>query len=659
MMLLEAVYHRPKQNWAYAYDGNTLHLRVRTKKNDATLVEAVVGDKYAWEQTLTTVPMRIMSSDARFDYWETAVVPPFRRLRYAFRLISGSETVILTDKGFEAELPDNSNTFFDFPYINPVDVFEPPAWVKDAVFYQIFPERFANGDPSLDPANVLPWGGEPTPQNFFGGDLQGVLDHLDHIAELGINAVYFTPLFEATTNHKYDTQDYMKVDPHFGTNEKLKELVDACHARGIRVLLDAVFNHSGKTFPPFVDAQLHGQQSKYADWFHVREWPLQVVNGIPSYETFAFEPLMPKLNTEHPEVKKYLFDVARYWIEEIGIDGWRLDVANEVDHQFWREFRQTVKAVNSEAYILGEIWHDSMMWLQGDQFDAVMNYPLTNAVLDFFAYQTIDAAAFTDAIGAQLAAYPQQVTETAFNLLDSHDTPRLLTICDDNIGAMKLSSLFQLTYPGTPCIYYGDEVGMNGSGDPGCRKCMVWDPAEQNAELLRFYQAAIHLRHRYSALRSTDIRFVHIGQAGGTLAYERREGKQRILVAMNARAEAADLRFAIEAASSENGLTPYVVEFTGFASKQEATLATDEALKAPVSTLSEESTEDLNAEAALDGSQAASAVQTEISHKASWRVLLSSAGEHSEGTLISSHSDGLLQLTLPAYGFIILEQTTA
>ncbi|WP_081417645.1 glycoside hydrolase family 13 protein [Paenibacillus sp. Soil522] len=649
-MLLEAVYHRPKQNWAYAYDGKTLHLRLRTKKDDVAEAVAIVGDKYAWDQTLTTVTMRIFSSDERFDYWETAVIPPFRRLRYAFRLTSGDETVFFTEKGFEQTMPGHSNYFFDFPYINPIDVFKPPAWLKDAVFYQIFPERFAKGDPSLDPEQVLSWGGEPTPQNFFGGDLQGVIDHLDHLSALGINAVYFTPLFEATTNHKYDTQDYMKVDPHFGTNEKLKELVDACHARGIRVLLDAVFNHSGRTFPPFVDAQKNGQQSKYADWFYVREWPLQVVDGVPSYETFGFEPLMPKLNTEHPEVKQYLLEVARYWVEEIGIDGWRLDVANEVDHQFWREFRIAVKSVNPEAYILGEIWHDAMAWLQGDQFDAVMNYPFTNAVLDFFAYQTIDAAAFAHAIGTQLAAYPQQVTETAFNLLDSHDTPRLLTICEDNIGSMKLSSLFQLTYPGTPCIYYGDEVGINGEGDPGCRKCMVWDPAEQNTELLQFYKTAIGLRHSHSALRSADIRFVHVGESDGTLVYERRDGDQRLLVALNARGKAADLRFTVEAAPANNGAVPYAVAFTGFASAE--TLEEAVAAAAP-------------AEAAGAASSAAvtetDAVTVAVAGggESAWTTLFSSTSALAAGSTLASNASGQLKLSLPAFGYIILQQVTA
>lgn len=673
-MLLEAVYHRPKQNWAYAYDGKTLHLRIRTKRNDVGSVEAIVGDKYAWDQTITSIDMCILSSDALFDYWETAVTPPFRRLRYAFRLTSGAESILLTDRGFELVLPDNSNSFFDFPYINRIDVFEPPAWVKDAVFYQIFPERFANGDPSISPESAEPWGGEPTPRNFFGGDLQGVIDHLDHIEQLGINAVYFTPIFEATTNHKYDTQDYLKVDPHFGTNEKLKELVDECHSRGIRVLLDAVFNHSGKTFPPFVDAQINGEQSKYADWFHVREWPLQVIDSVPTYETFAFEPLMPKLNTEHPEVKQYLFDVARYWIEEIGIDGWRLDVANEVDHQFWREFRKTVKDVNPDAYILGEIWHDSIAWLQGDQFDAVMNYPFTNAVLDFFAHQTMDAEAFTNAIGTQLAVYPQQVTETTFNLLDSHDTPRLLTICDDNINSMKLAALFQLTYPGTPCIYYGDEVGLNGGGDPGCRKCMVWEPEEQNSELLEFYTAAIKLRGDYTALRSADLHFVHVDALNGTLVYERRDGDQRLLIVMNARGEAADLSFFVEATLADDADVPHNIAFTGFANTavKEApaegealvsddggvSLLIDDVLHS-VSVIGEAlprtTSEITSGIEDVSPSTAADTTTAPISNLSTWSTLLTSPGASIDGTLTSNH-DGLLHFTLPAYSYQVFKQ---
>ncbi|WP_145049274.1 glycoside hydrolase family 13 protein [Paenibacillus xylanexedens] len=522
-MLLEAIYHRPKLNWSYAYDRSTMHLRLRSKRGDVDAAYAIIGDKYAWDRTMETLPMHLFTSDALFDYWEVEVQPPYRRLRYGFRLEKDDQCVWMTERRFETAMPENSLEFFDFPFMNPADIFEAPAWVKEAVFYQIFPERYANGDPSISPANAEPWGGEPTPVNFFGGDLQGIINHLDHLVNLGINAIYFCPLFQATTNHKYNTGNYLKVDPHFGTNEKLKELVDACHERGIRVILDAVFNHSGREFFPFADILENGALSPYADWFHVRDWPARIEDGIPTYDTFAFEPLMPKLNTEHPEVKSYLLEVARYWVQDIGIDGWRLDVANEVDHQFWREFRQTVKSINPDAYLLGEIWHDSIMWLQGDQFDAVMNYPFTNSVLDYAVHGKLDGLGFADEIGKLLIAYPQSVTEVSFNLLDSHDTPRLLTECKGDVRKMKLALLLLFTYPGVPCIYYGDEIGLEGGYDPGCRKCMEWDEGKQNKDLLSFFTTIIHLRKQHPALRSANLNMLHARAGDACLVIERHD----------------------------------------------------------------------------------------------------------------------------------------
>ncbi|CAH1190061.1 Cyclomaltodextrinase [Paenibacillus plantiphilus] len=534
-MLLEAVYHRPKQNWSYAYDFETIHIRLKTKRDDMDKVQVLAVDKWDFNGTKIVTDMVKFASNELFDFWEAAVRPPFKRLAYAFILQSGNLCTYMNERGFTPEMPVSAAALFEFPYINPIDVFTPPAWVKDAVFYQIFPERFANGDPSNDPEGVEPWGGKPTRTNFFGGDLQGVINNLDHLEELGVNAIYFNPVFEATTNHKYDTQDYLKVDPNFGDNETLKRLVQECHKRGIRVLLDAVFNHCGATFPPYLDVKSNGAASRYADWFHVREFPLEVRDGIPTYETFSFEPIMPKLNTEHPEVKEYLLNVARYWIEEIGIDGWRLDVADEVDHAFWRDFRKVVKSANPEAYILGEIWHDSMMWLQGDQFDAVMNYPFTDAVLDFFTNRgTLDGARFANAIGSILSSYPQQVNEAAFNLLGSHDTPRLLTICGDDKQRMRLATLFLFTFIGTPCVYYGDEFGINGEMDPDCRKCMEWDESKQDRELFEHYRSIIRLRREHEVLRNGEFRFLHAEKNDKRLAYERFNDASHFIIAANA-----------------------------------------------------------------------------------------------------------------------------
>jgi cyclomaltodextrinase len=546
-MKLEALYHRPKQNWSYAYDRQTVHLRLRTQKNDVNAVHAIVGDKYAWLETEQALSMSKLISDTLYDYWEIAVKPPFHRLSYYFRLSDGKAQMFFSERGCKSKRPEITFGNFEFPYLNAVDVFEPPAWVKEAIFYQIFPERFANGNPSNDPENVEPWGNLPDQNNYFGGDLQGVIDHLDYLQTLGINAIYFNPLFQATTNHKYDTSDYMNIDPSFGTNETLKMLVEDCHSRGIRVMLDAVFNHSGSSFPPFIDVMAKGQDSPYADWFYLNARPQHADYGKPTYETFGFEPRMPKLNTENPDVRDYLLNVARYWIEEIGIDGWRLDVANEVDHKFWRDFREVVKAVKPDAYILGEIWHDSMAWLQGDQFDAVMNYPVTDAALDFFARNKMDALEFANAIGTQIAAYPRQVNEAAFNLLGSHDTPRLLTICNDNKARMMLAVLFQFTFLGTPCIYYGDEIGLTGVNDPGCRKCMEWDTSKQDQELLQFHQSIISMRKTHSALRTGGLNFLHTKSDDYRLAYERWDDAGHFIILMNAHKRSRSIQVTVPA----------------------------------------------------------------------------------------------------------------
>ncbi|MFD1739838.1 glycoside hydrolase family 13 protein [Bacillus salitolerans] len=530
-MLKEAVYHRPKNNYAYAYDKETLHIRLRTKKNDVDSVRLIYGDPYDWKEDepgkhrwqTFEINMNKSGSDALFDYWFSAIKPECRRLRYGFTLTNRNETIYYTEKGFYEEKPlDDTAYYFCFPFLNEADVFNAPEWVKDTVWYQIFPERFGNGDPSNDPPGTLPWGTtEPTGKNFFGGDFQGVIDHIDYLVELGITGIYFTPIFKAYSNHKYDTIDYMDIDEQFGNKETFRHLVDTCHKNGIKVMLDAVFNHSGYYFEPFQDVLKNEENSMYKNWFHINEFPLKT-EPRPNYDTFAFVPSMPKLNTENPQVKEYLLEVGRYWVREFNIDGWRLDVANEVDHQFWREFRKAVKDIKPDVYILGEIWHDSMPWLQGDQFDAVMNYPFTNAALQYFAKNEVKSSEFANIISNVLHMYPNNVNEVQFNLLDSHDTPRILTICHDSIEKVKLLYLFQLSFQGSPCIYYGDEIGMTGGQDPGCRKCMVWDKDKQDRELFTYVSKLIHFRKTIPAFGNKgQFTFIEANDAENYIIYQK------------------------------------------------------------------------------------------------------------------------------------------
>ncbi|GAA0609761.1 alpha-glycosidase [Virgibacillus siamensis] len=539
-MLKEAIYHRPKNNYAYAYNKELLHIRIRTKKGDLEKVRLIYGDPFDYKGSkpdLHELPMTVTYQDDLFDYWFVECQPINRRMHYMFALQENKTEPIVyfTEKEFYDYLPyDNPTFFFKFPFLNPIDVFQAPTWVKETVWYQIFPERFANGDKNLDPAEALPWAStEPSPENYFGGDIPGIIQHFDYLSELGITGIYLTPIFKAHSNHKYDTIDYFEMDPQFGDKETFKTFVEKCHERGIKVMLDAVFNHSGFYFAPFQDVLEKGERSDYKNWFHVREFPLQL-NPKPNFDTFAFTANMPKLNTENPKVKNYLLDVAKYWIEEFDIDGWRLDVANEIDHQFWREFRQTVKAIKPDVYILGEIWHDSMPWLAGDQFDAVMNYPFTEAALDFFARNTINAEQFSHQIDRVLASYPENVNEIAFNLLGSHDTPRVLTQCRGDKRKAKLLYLFQLSFIGTPCIYYGDEIGMTGGQDPGCRKCMEWDEQNQDHNLLSLFKKIIQLRKNEPALGPNGtIRFLHTDNAKNHIIYERTSEDSVIIFIIN------------------------------------------------------------------------------------------------------------------------------
>ncbi|SFQ04004.1 cyclomaltodextrinase [Psychrobacillus psychrotolerans] len=532
-----AIFHRPTDNFAYLLDDRTLQLRLKTKKNDVTSVSLIFGDPYIWrngEWQFSKMPMNLVGNDGLHDYWETEAFAATKRLRYGFQLTSLTEETIYTEKGFFDSIPTDSDYYFCFPYLHENELFQAPQWVKGTVWYQIFPERFGNGNPSINPKNTKAWGSEPPAvNNFFGGDFDGVTAHLDHLTDIGVNGIYFTPVFEASSNHKYDTIDYMEIDPQFGDADALKELITQCHSRGIKVMLDAVFNHSGYYFPPFQDVLKNGESSPYKDWFHIHSFP--VLGGEkPNYEAFGFVDSMPKLNTANPEVKKYLLEVGTYWINEFDIDGWRLDVANEVDQPFWREFRKTVKEAKPDVYILGEIWHDSMPWLRGDQFDAVMNYPFKTNVLNLLAKNSINSKQFAENMSKVYYSYPKTVFDFTFNLVGSHDTARILTECNDNINITKQVFTILLTFMGTPCIYYGDEIGLTGGQDPGCRECMDWDENNHQLELKNHIQTLIALRTKEKLLANEgSITFVHPTEANGIFGYKKHNATKTIIVLLN------------------------------------------------------------------------------------------------------------------------------
>jgi neopullulanase len=402
-----------------------------------------------------------------------------------------------------------------------------PEWVQDAVFYQIFPDRFAMSRDLCKPNNLEPWESPPTLHGFKGGDLLGVVEHLDYLADLGITAIYFCPVFRSTANHRYHTHDYYQVDPVLGGNGALATLLERAHERGIRVVLDGVFNHASRGFFQFNHILENGEASPYIDWFNVYSWPLNPYGPAEApagYEAWWGNRELPEFNTNTPAVRHFLWDIGRHWIEA-GIDGWRLDVPNEIDDdEFWREFRRRVKAANPQAYIVGEIWGDARRWLAGDQFDAVMNYLFTKACLGFFTHprgldhaltqgtglhpvDSLDAGQFAGSIESLLRLYPWPATLSQLNLLDSHDTTRFLTLAHEDQSALELASLFMMCFPGAPCVYYGDEIGMVGGGTlEDARRAFPWDPARWNTNLLQHYRRAIAMRREHAVLRRGGYR---------------------------------------------------------------------------------------------------------------------------------------------------------
>lgn len=505
-MIREALYHCSKSNYAYAENENELRIRFRTAKDDIDKVRLFWGVKFDWANK-KSAEMTKLYSDHYFDYYQCNIRQQDMRLGYYFEVCKEDEKLYYTEAGILKEFDDERahTLFFQYPIIHSADLLREPGWYKKAVFYQIFVERFENGNPDISPEKLTDWNQFPTPQSFFGGDLEGIIRHLDYLEELGITALYLTPIFKSDSNHKYDTVDYMEIDEHFGDKETFRQLVESAHKKGIRIILDAVFNHCSYLFAPFQDVMKNGVLSEYKDWFFIHDYPVN--RKEMNYEVFANVEYMPRLNTANAKVQQYLFSVVHYWSTEFHIDGWRLDVADEPSHIFWRKFREVIKEINSEMVLIGEVWHNAMPWLMGDQFDTVMNYPVTNQAVNYFAKERIDAKEFTENICARLAEYPDAINRMMFNLLDSHDTERFLFLSKEKTESLMNAAAFQFGYVGVPCIYYGTETGITGGYDPGCRRGFDWNPVHWNTELRKWYQKLIQLKKTEEALSSDNISF--------------------------------------------------------------------------------------------------------------------------------------------------------
>jgi glycosidase len=525
-------------------------------------------------------PLQCWGETERYRYWQTTIHPGGERLVYSFAFRDGQGAPVYLGRHGQTHAVE-SPFMADLATLTPMSV---PEWAQGAVIYQIFPDRFDNGDPANDLPDTAPWGSPPTNRFSQGGDLAGIVRRLDYLSSLGVDVLYLNPIFLSPTTHKYDCVDYYQVDPVFGGNEALRALVAAAHDAGMRVVLDASFNHCHPRFFAFQDVMAHGPRSPYWDWFTIHEWPLRVRSrphampanywmtgeereaylaafsagsGIPveereddgphidpTYEAWYNVLNMPKINQDNQAARAYFLDVTRHWLQEYDIDGWRMDVAQHVPDSFWPQFRQAAREIKPDAYLLSEIWGDTSDWLQGDMFDATMNYTFRGLCLEYFATETLGTGALVDGLQEMLMMYAPPVGLANQNLLSSHDTARFRRLAGEREERWRLATLFQMTVPGAPGIYYGDEIGLTGANDLDCRSAFPWHaPESWDEEALAWTRGLVHARRELPALRLGDWQAVWTGVEG--FAFLRRFGTDRVLVTIARRERLAELRLPV------------------------------------------------------------------------------------------------------------------
>lgn len=512
--------------YAFALDDTHYIFRLRTGKGEAESVRFYYADRAVMTPKLqfAPLPMEKFRTDRYFDWYEIRLETRFERIAYYFELQNGVETLFYYGDCYEMAGTPTRADYFQLPFNHRADRFAAPAWARDAVVYNIFPDSFAAGK------RLAPNGAPPC----RGGTVRGVTENLDYIASLGFNCIYLNPIFAARSYHRYDTLDYYRIDPHMGAEDDLRDLVRRAHALGIRVILDGVFNHVSSDHPFFRDVLEKGWASRYYSCFYaLPETPRMPAAGeLPGYTCFSYVADMPKTNTADPFLRQYFCDIGAYWVRKFDVDGWRLDVANELDDGFLRAFRASVKAAKSDALIVGEVWENAAHYLGGDMLDSAMNYDFRRYCRRFFAEQTVDAETFDTNVSTLLLRYNENALFAQLNLLDSHDVSRFLSLCGGKTERMELAVLLQMTFPGMPCVFYGDEKGLCGESEPEYRRPMAWDASSPLEEV---YRRMIALRKTHPALRYGSF---HTELAcGGVYRYSRVWNGTKITVAMNLGAE--------------------------------------------------------------------------------------------------------------------------
>ena len=532
-MQYAAIVHRPMSEFAFPLDRTHFVFRLRTAKNDLKEVTFYYADRadMAPELTFFSLPMPLIRSDTLYDWYEVKLETQWQRVAYYFLLDDGNSQCCFAGECFEkAEAIIERSEYFQYPFNHKADLAQIPDWARDAIVYNIFPDSFADGKRSIScNGKSETYGNYPSVSNH-GGTINGIRENLDYIKGMGFNCLYLNPIFTAGAYHKYDTLDYNHIDPCFGTDADFKAMVHEAHRLGIRVIVDGVFNHLSWHHFSFQDVLKNGESSPYYDWFYDLPDPLVLPhdNEVPQYTCFAYVANMPKTNTACPALQAYFCEVGQYWLREYDVDGWRLDVANEVDDSFLRAFRKAVKEIKPDAMIIGEVWENSEHYMTGDMVDGAMNYDFRRFATQYFAENILTAAEFDLRLSSLLMRYKKQMLPGQLNLLDGHDTPRFLSLCQGDITKMELAILFQMTFVGMPCVFYGNEKGMMGIKEAEYRMPMPWETV---SPLTDIYQQMIGLRKANMPLTHGDFKTIKAEDM--LLHYARTWKNERIDIAMN------------------------------------------------------------------------------------------------------------------------------
>lgn len=539
-MNFASILHRPNTLDCHALDAHRFCIRLQTARSDAASVAIHVCDKYhtrisdtPFEKTILRTPMKKVASTELHDFYELILFQDVICFCYFFEIKGNDKKTYYYGNGkfYTKGMTQIQDMFICAQQSRFEERLVVPSWAKGAIGYQIFPDSFSRL--SAEEKSFSNW--EKTPRqakDILGGELNGITAHLDYLKDLGVDFLYLNPIFASPSPHKYNTYDYFKIDPQFGTKKDLQQLVKKAHKFGMKVILDGVFNHVGTGFFAFQDVKKKQEKSRYKDWFYIEGYPLRSeYKERPNFQTFSYFGNMPKWNTSNPEVQEYIFSVVRYWMKVAKIDGWRLDVGDEISHAFWKKFRQVVKEQNPNALIVGEVWYPATSYLQGDEWDSVMNYPFLDAIVSWIGKKELKTSEFADRLTMLRMQYPLVARDCLWNLIDSHDTPRFLSYGSEQ--DLKLAFALQMTLPGSPLLYYGDEVGLTGGNDPDNRRGMLWNE-RQKKNILQFYQQWIQLRKENELLRHGDFKVIETFNRFQVFIFSRYHEKEEIKVVVNA-----------------------------------------------------------------------------------------------------------------------------